>query len=128
MIVVDSSVWIDSIRGTAGDHVRKLSEIHPNSILIGDLVLLEILQGARDEAHAARLLRNLQEFPIVGMLDSGLAPIVGRNFRTLRGLGITVRKTTDLIIGTFCIENEYDLLQNDRDYLPMAQHLGLRLI
>lgn len=128
MIVVDSSVWIDNIRGAAGDHVRMLGEIHPNSILIGDLVLTEVLQGARNDEHAAKLLREFQQFPIVDMLSADLAPLVARNFRRLRSLGITIRKTTDLIIGTFCIENDHDLLQNDRDYLPMGRHLGLKLI
>jgi predicted nucleic acid-binding protein len=127
MIVVDSSVWIDLIRDRDVSHVVRLRQIHPNRILIGDLVLAEVLQGARSDAHAARLLLDFRRFPIVSVLDAELAPLVARNFRILRGLGITIRKTTDLIIGTFCIENDHELLQNDRDFIPMEEHLGLRL-
>lgn len=127
MIVVDSSVWIDNIRNADRDHVRRLEVLDENQILLGDIILLEVLQGARSEADAKRLERFFSVFPIVSMLHPTLAPKVARNHRRLRVLGITVRKTTDLIIGTFCIEFGHHLLQNDRDFQPMAQHLGLQL-
>jgi predicted nucleic acid-binding protein len=70
------------------------------SLLIGDVILLEVLQGARNELHAARFERGLRQFAVVPLLDGGLAPRAARNYRTLRALGVTVRKTADIVIGT----------------------------
>lgn len=101
----------------------------PNAeVLVGDLILLEVLQGARDEAHASRIERLLRSFQIVPMLDDEVAVQAARNFRTLRAEGLTIRKTVDLIIGTFCIVQGYSLLHDDRDFLPMEEHLGLRTV
>lgn len=95
-------------------------------MLIGDLVLVEVLQGARDEAHAVRREEQLRRFPIVPLLSDDLAVKAGRNDRRLRALGATMRRTIDVIIGTWCIEHDHALLREDRDYLPMQQHLGLK--
>ncbi len=97
-------------------------------LLVGDIVLLEVLQGARDEAHAIRLARDLNEFDIVPMLGTHVAVQAARNYRTLRSKGITIRKTVDLIIGTFCIEHGHTLLHDDRDFEPMRLHLGLQVL
>jgi predicted nucleic acid-binding protein len=94
-------------------------------ILVGDLILLEILQGARDEPHAARIERGLRRFQIVPLLDADLAPRAARNYRRLRDMGITIRKTNDIIIGTFCIERGCSLLHDGRDFVAMEEHLGL---
>lgn len=108
--------------------MRRLRSIDdPSDIIVGDLVLLEILQGARDETHARRIERNLREFRVVSMLDDSLAIKAARNYRLLRGKGVTVRKTIDMIIGTYCIEQDYALLHCDRDFDPMVEHLGLRI-
>ena len=96
--------------------------------LVGDLILLELLQGARDDGHAARIERNLRQYPIVSMLDEALAVQAARNYRILRARGITVRKTIDVIIGTFCITGGHSLLHDSRDFNPMEAHLGLRVV
>ncbi|MBB3609132.1 PIN domain nuclease [Rhizobium sp. BK602] len=130
MIVVDSSVWIALLRETeakAVDRLRSLIAAGPPNILVGDLILVEILQGARNEHHAALIERNLRQFTIRPMLNDALAVKAARNYRTLRKRGITVRKTIDVIIGTFCIEEDHLLLHDDRDFDPMAEHLGLQL-
>lgn len=129
MIVVDSSVWIDNLRSVDSTAVRKLQALGPDDaeILIGDIILLEVLQGARDAPHAARIERSLRRFPIAPMLDADLAVRVAQNYRFLRSRGITIRKTADLIIGTFCMARDHLLLHNDRDFEPMAAHLGLQL-
>jgi predicted nucleic acid-binding protein len=93
-----------------------------------DIILLEILQGARDDAHAARIERALETYPIASMLDAGLAVQAARNDRRLRALDITVRKTADLIIGTFCIAGGHTLVHDDRDFHAMENHLGLTVI
>ena len=78
-------------------------------------------------AHAARIERALRQYAIVPLLDADLAPKAARNFRRLRELGITIRKTADIIIGTFCIEHRHTLLHDDRDFAPMQKHLGLKI-
>jgi predicted nucleic acid-binding protein len=126
VILVDSSVWIAHLRGSRTVATAKLdAAIGRERILVGDLILLEVLQGARDEAHATRIERSLRRFDVVPLLDVDLAPRAARNYRKLRDLGVTIRKTADIIIGTFCIERRCALLHDDRDFAPMEEHLGL---
>ena len=94
--------------------------------LVGDLILLEVLQGLRNEREAALVERALRRFDVAAMLDPGLASRAAANYRLLRSRGVTVRKTTGLVIGTFCIERGHALLHSDRDFVPMQAHLGLR--
>ena len=128
MIVVDSSVWIDFLNGRNVQHVRRLREIlGTDEIIVGDLMLCEILQGLNGERAARHVESLLRRFEIVPMVGEKIAVAAARNFRLLRRRGITVRKTIDLLIGTWCIENRLPLLHNDRDFDPMARYLGLNL-
>lgn len=128
MIVVDSSVWIDFLRGSRTLEVDRLSRLLGRQpLLVGDVILLEVLQGIANDAEAARVEAALRRFAIEPMLDDRLAVAAAAHYRRLRALGITVRKTIDLIIGTFCIARGHALLTSDRDFRPMAMHLGLRL-
>jgi predicted nucleic acid-binding protein len=128
MIVVDSSVWIAHLRDSDTPQVRKLRALDdPDQILIGDLILLEVLQGARNERLAGLIEQQLRQFEIASMLSPALAPRIARNYRFLRDRGVTPRKTIDMIIGTFCIEGGHQLLHADRDFDPMVEHLGLRI-
>src|SRR4029079_10211144 len=88
-------------------------------------MLCEILQGLENERVASEVENLLRSFDIVSMAGDAIAVTAARNFRVLRSHGITIRKTIDLLIGTWCIENRLPLLHNDRDYRPMALHLGL---
>jgi hypothetical protein len=127
MIVVDSSVWIGHFRNVDSAAVRTLRTLDdPNDILVGDLILLEALQGARDDRHAALIEQNLRRFAVEPMLGADLAVQAAKNYRLMRAHGVQVRKTIDLIIGTFCIARGHRLLHDDRDFEPMAKHLGLR--
>lgn len=127
MIVVDSSVWIDFFNGKVTPQTSKLLALMGNEpLLVGDLILCEILQGARTESHAQTLEVELRRFEIVPMLNPDLAVAAAKNYRVLRGEGVTIRKTIDLIIGTFCIVFKHTLLHDDRDFGPMETHLGLR--
>ena len=128
MIVVDSSVWIAVIRGIATPQSMRLRAMaNMADILLGDIVLLELLQGAQNEGHAANLQKRLSAFNVVSMLSPEIAIKAAENFRRLRSKGITVRKSADLIIGTYCMERGHSLLHADRDFNPMAEHLGLRI-
>ena len=129
MIVVDTSVWIAFFNREATLPVAKLKAIaDPSKILIADLVLLQVLQGARDERHAKTLEARLRTFQIVTTMGETLAVAAARNYRSLRGLGFTIRKTPDLLLATYCIAEKYQLLHNDRDFIPFEQHLGLRCL
>lgn len=128
MIVVDSSVWIPHLHGFATDATRSLrSAIATGQVVVADLVLLELLQGARSEADARRLQREMELYPCISVLDEAIAVAAAANYRMLREKGITIRKTPDLILGTFCIERDCHLLHGDRDFSAMETHLGLRI-
>lgn len=127
MILVDSSVWIDYFRGTATPQAEKLdSLLGIEPIATGDLILTEVLQGFvsdRDFKQAKKLMTSLVIVELVG-LNTALQ--AARNFRVLRSLGVTVRKTIDTVIATRCIESGLPLLYSDRDFDPFVEHLGLR--
>lgn len=128
MIVVDSSVWIAKFRGTDNKQVRLLREFtYRQEAAVGDAIILELMQGCRTESEAELLARNMRQFRIFSMLTPDLAFKAAANYRFLRRRGITIRKTIDLIIATYCIEHGHTLLQADRDFLPIAEHLGLQL-
>jgi len=128
VILVDSSVWIAHLRGHRTPAAVKLeAAVAREPLLVGDLILLEVLQGARDENHAARIERALRQYAVVPLLDADLASRAAWNYRKLRELGVTMRKTADIIIGTYCIEHSHSLLHDDRDFAPMAAHLGLQV-
>ncbi len=126
MIVVDSSVWIGYFNGVRSRETDLLDALLDTEVLIvGDLVLTEVLQGFRDDEDHRRAEQALAELDFRPMVGREIALKSARNYRWLRGRGVTVRKTIDVIIGTFCIENELSLLHDDRDFDSMRDHLGL---
>lgn len=129
MILVDSSVWVDYLKGTINPQTEKLHDLLGSEPLaIGDLILTEVLQGFADERDFERARKLLTSLTVVNLGGQATAIQAARNFRKLRQIGITIRKTIDVIIATFCIENEYKLLHNDRDFDPFVKHLGLRSV
>jgi predicted nucleic acid-binding protein len=129
MILVDSSVWIDYLRGRETIQVEKLDTMLGfQPVAIGDLIIAEVLQGCPTEVEFNRVKRLLTTLDVLNLCGTEIAIQSARNYRYLRGIGITVRKTIDVIIATFCIENGCSLLHNDRDFLPFAEHLGLACI
>lgn len=129
MILVDSSVWIDYFNGIITRQTEKLdSLLGSEPLAIGDLILTEVLQGfatERDFEQARKLLTSLMVMDLGGQ---HVAIQAARYFRTLRRLGVTVRKTVDLVIATRCLEDNFDLLHNDRDFDVFVKHLGLRSV
>jgi predicted nucleic acid-binding protein len=126
LIVVDSSVWIDFLNGRNAPHVRRLRGLlGAEELIVGDLMLCEVLQGLRSEREAFEVEALLRRFTVVPMAGDTIAVTAARYFRSLRRRGITIRKTIDLLIGTWCIANGIPLLHNDGDFHPMARHLGL---
>lgn len=127
MILVDSSVWIDYFRGRVTPQTEKLdSLLGREPLAIGDLMLTEVLQGFDHERDFHRARKMLTSLTIVELGGRDIAIQAAQNFRVLRRLGVTPRKTIDTVIATRCIESGYDLLHSDRDFGPFTRHLGLR--
>ncbi|HHE40775.1 MAG TPA: PIN domain nuclease [Candidatus Cloacimonetes bacterium] len=128
MIVADTSVWIDYVRGIDAPHTDLLDyELDHNRIITGDLIITEFLQGFRiekDYKAAKKIMESLEYHDFVG---KEIALQSAQNFRILRKNGVTVRKTIDVIIATFCMENSFELLHNDRDFDPIEEILGLQV-
>ena len=126
MIVADTSVWIDYVKGIDVSHTNILDhELIYNRVVTGDIIIAEFLQGFKNDREyliAKQIMDNLEYRDFLG---KEIAIQVANNYRKLRKQGITVRKTIDVIIATFCIENGFPLIHNDRDFDPMEEILGL---
>jgi predicted nucleic acid-binding protein len=126
VIVVDSSVWVDFFNGTTTPEVERLDGLLGlTPVAIGDLILVEVLQGFRNDRDHARASELLGTIPLIEMLSRSNAYKAAENYRALRRQGVTVRKTIDTIIATACIESNLPLLFSDRDFTPFVTHLGL---
>lgn len=129
MLVVDTSVWVDYFNGVESPQTDFLHAILDTTpILIGDLILAEVLQGFRHDEDFETVRHILGKFMQESMVNPALAVQSARNYRFLRQKGITIRKTIDSLIATFCIENGHQLLHNDGDFDGYEAHLGLRVI
>jgi predicted nucleic acid-binding protein len=127
MIFVDSSVWIDYFRGAPTPETERLDALLGEEELVtGDVVLTEVLQGFESERDFRNALRLLDTLAVVEVGGRDAAIEAARNFRRLRAKGVTVRKTIDTLIATWCICNDAALLSGDRDFAPFIAHLGLK--
>jgi len=135
-VFVDSSVWIDHFRGRATSPVQALHRLlralrSPSGdpgmavVVVGDLVLLEVLRGIADARQHAETRRALLAFAQVTLGGTEAALVAAEHYRTLRRLGLTVRKSVDCLIAAWCIAHRVPLLHSDRDFLPFAEHCGL---
>jgi len=129
MIVVDTTVWIDYFNGQTNPQTDYLDTVLlQQPIIIGDLILGEILQGFQRDEDFEAAREALSKLVQAQMVNTDLAVQSARNYRALRKIGITIRKTIDCFIATFCIENAHMLLHNDHDFDPFESHLGLKVI
>lgn len=129
MVLVDSSVWIDYFNGEVSRATDKLDALLSSTIVgVGDLILAEVLQGFRRDAAyrtARSVLLDLDQHVLGGTV---MAQKAAHNFRALRRRGVTVRKTVDCFIATYCIETNLPLLHSDRDFHPFMRYLGLQSV
>jgi hypothetical protein len=126
VILVDSSVWIDYFNGTVTPQTNTLDQLLSREpLIIGDLILTEVLQGFADENEFKTAKKLLTSLTVITLGGQEIAIQAAIHFRTLRKLGVTIRKTIDSIIATRCIDRGFDLLHNDRDFDPFVK-LGLR--
>lgn len=129
MILVDSSVWISYLNGKTTKETELLNQvIGVQSILMTDLIYTEILQGYREDYVFNEVKSFLDEFPFAIVGGQELALKSAQNYRFLRKKGITIRKTIDSYIATYCIEKNIALLHSDKDFEPFVEHLGLKSI
>ena len=129
MIFVDSSVWIDYFNGRITRQTDLLDGLLDREpVLTGDLILAEVLQGFREENDYQKARDMLTSLPYLDMLGKDMAVRSAENYRLLRKNGITVRKTIDVIIATFCGFYGFTLLHDDRDFDPMTKYLGLEIL
>ncbi len=129
MILVDSSVWIDFFNGKITPKTDWLDSALGNQpILIGDIILTEVLQGFQNDKDFKTAKSLLLDFPVMEMLGQELAIKSALNYRRLRKRGVTIRKTIDVIIGSFCISNNFSLLHDDRDFYPLEKYLNLKAV
>lgn len=129
MILVDSSVWIQYFNGLLTWQTDFLDELLSESqILIGDLILTEVLQGFRADKDFLKAKKHLSLLPFQEMGGYNVSLQSAINFRKLQKKGVTVRKTIDVLIGTFCILEDIILLHDDKDFEPMEKHLHLKVL
>ena len=129
MILIDSSVWIDYFNGNKTAQTDWLdSALGETPIIIGDLILTEVLQGFQSDKDFKIARDLLLRIPFMPMGGRELALESAMNYRLLRKKGVTIRKTIDVMIGTFCIHYRLPLLHDDRDFDPMVKFLGLEVI
>ena len=128
MVVADTSVWVDFLRGTRARHCDRMALLlDEQSIALCDRVLQEVLQGVRGERELRTVSTRLLALPCFNLGGHALALAAARNYRRMRRLGVTPRSATDVLIATFCVEEGHELLHNDRDFDFMARHMGLKV-
>ena len=129
MILIDSSVWINYFNGVFNQKTDFLySNLGREEFVIGDLIYTEVLQGFSDERSYRKAKELLDVFPFKNIGGKEIALSSAKNYRILRKKGVTIRKTVDVFIATFCIENNVSLLQNDRDFEPFIRLFNLQSI
>ena len=129
MIVADSSAWIEFFNGTGSWQGLQLqAHLRAEAVIVGDLVLCEVLRGFREERYAVHAKLAMQRCAQRRMVDFDVASDAAEHFRDLRRRGFTIRKTVDLLIGTFCLHNDLPLLHADRDFDVLQRELGLRVV
>ena len=129
MILVDTSVWVDYFNGISNQKTNKLDLILGNDVVITcDIILTEILQGFRNDKDYQIAKQHMESIYYYQFINKHISIKTADNFRFLRKKGITIRKTTDMLIGTFCIEYNIPLLHNDKDFEPMEKYLHLKVV
>ncbi|PIW70038.1 MAG: VapC toxin family PIN domain ribonuclease [Ignavibacteriales bacterium CG12_big_fil_rev_8_21_14_0_65_30_8] len=128
MIFLDSTVLTDYFNGKTNWHVEVLNSILGSElVVIVDYVLTEVIQvfsSDKDFQKAKTILLSFSCFDIGG---KELAIKSANNFRLLKKKGVTVRKTIDVIIATFCIAKKLTLLHNNKDFEPFEKYLNLKV-
>jgi predicted nucleic acid-binding protein len=129
MVIVDTTVWIDYLRGTQNPETLWLDrELTRQRLGLTDLILCEVLQGVREPAQFVQVKKELLKFQVFDSVGADLAISAAKNSQELRQQGHTVRSTIDWLIATFCLFQGHSLLHRDRDFNVFERVLGLKVI
>jgi predicted nucleic acid-binding protein len=129
MVIIDTTVWIDYLRGAQNPETQWLDrELQRRRLGLNDLILCEVLQGIPDRAAFARVRDDLLKFHVFQTGGTDLAIAAAHNYRDLRQRGYTVRKIIDCLIATFCLQAGHALLHRDDDFDPFEKLLGLKVV
>lgn len=129
MVIVDTTVWVDYFRGTRNPETEWLDqEADKRRLGLTDLILCEVLQGVRSDREFIEVRAELIKFELFENGGEELAIAAARNFRNIRERGLTVRKTIDCLIATFCLTRGHTLLHRDRDFDVFERNLGLAVL
>jgi predicted nucleic acid-binding protein len=129
VILIDTSAWVEFLRATGSPvHLRVRAALEQDTELAStDVVVMEVLAGARDDGdrdELRRLLYGCVPLAVEGPYDYEQAAEI---YRACRRHGETPRKLTDCLIAAVAIRNDAELLQADADFLAIARHTPLRL-
>jgi len=129
MVLIDTTVWIDFFAGRELSHVAVLERLIKNreDICICSIILTEVLQGIREKREFKKT-KELFNTMILLPMPYSVFLYAAEAYRTLRRKGITITNSVDCMIASVAIENDILLLHNDRDFLPIEKHLGLKVL
>jgi predicted nucleic acid-binding protein len=129
MVIVDTSAWVEYLQDGLAPVVKKVDDCLGQDLVgIGDLIYCEVMQGIRSSQQRGQVSSLLLSLPQFEMVGFGIAEKSAANYRLLRSKGVTIRKTIDVLIGTFCAEHGFQIVHNDSDFTLMAKHIGLDII
>ena len=129
MVIVDTSAWIEYLRGGLPGVVEKVDRCLERDVVgIGDLIYCEVMQGIRSAPESRQVSSLLLALPRFEMVGFEIAQKSAANYRLLRSRGVTVRKTIDVLVGTFCAEHGFPVVHSDVDFTRMAAHIGLEIL
>ncbi len=129
MVIVDTSAWVEYFRNGVASVVAKVDRCLDRDLVgVGDLVYCEVMQGIRSPRQRAEISSLLMSLPHFDMVGFRIAERSAANYRLLRSKGVTVRKTIDVLIGTFCAERGFQIVHHDSDFDLMARHIGLDVV
>ena len=129
MVIVDTSAWIEYFRDGLPEIVTRVDHCLDQDLVgIGDLIYCEVMQGIRSPRHRREVSSLLLALPQFEMVGFQLAEKSAANYRLLRSRGVTIRKTIDVLIGTFCADHGFQIVHHDADFDRMAPHIGLEMI
>ena len=129
MVLADTSVWIDYFKGVStwqSDRLDLLLDTEP--VALGDLILTEVLQGFRNDRDFRKAQTFLADLPFYELGGYAVCLQAARNYRALRAKGVAIHRTIDVIIATACVEWNFKLLHNDRDFDALQKFIGFEVV
>ena len=129
MILPDSSAWVEFLRASASPlHLTLRTLVEQDADLVAsEVVVMELLAGARTKADLATIRETLLEYPVVPLLGLQGYEEAARIYRICWAAGETIRKMTDCLIAAVAIRAGATLLHGDRDFDVIARHTDLRI-